>query len=90
MGRPGCFEVARDSHWGWPYDVKIGQHQFLGHVATAIFVEVPMYRLFHDGEVPAGLSKMKPPKDDDFGRKGAEADYVSIAGTVCPFSTREI
>jgi len=22
-----------------------------------------MYRLFHDGEVAAGLSKLKPPKD---------------------------
>src|SRR5437879_7020792 len=40
-------------------------------------LEVPMYRLFHDGEVPAGLSKLKPPKDDEFGRKGAEADYFS-------------
>ena len=39
---------------------------------------VPMYRLFHDGEVPAGLSKVKPPKDDDeFGRTGAQADYFS-------------
>ena len=41
-------------------------------------LEVPMYRLFHAGEVPAGLSKMKPPKDDDqFGSKGKEADYLS-------------
>jgi transcriptional regulator with XRE-family HTH domain len=40
-------------------------------------LEVPMYRLFHDGEVPAGLSKLKPPKDDVFGRKGAQADYLS-------------
>jgi transcriptional regulator with XRE-family HTH domain len=40
-------------------------------------LEVPMYRLFHDGEVPAGLSKMKPPKDDEFGSKGTEADYFS-------------
>jgi hypothetical protein len=40
-------------------------------------LEVPMYRLFHDGEVPAGLSKLKPPKDDEFGRRGAEADYLS-------------
>jgi len=36
-----------------------------------------MYRLFHAGEVPAGLSKMKPPKDDEFGSKGREADYFS-------------
>src|SRR5260370_29005595 len=39
--------------------------------------EVPMYRLFHDGEVPAGLSKLKPPKGDEFGSRGAEADYLS-------------
>src|SRR5260221_11897913 len=40
-------------------------------------LEVPMYRLFHDGEVPAGLSNLKPPKDDEFGSKGREADYFS-------------
>ena len=56
-----------------------------GHTVPAIetlekmarSLEVPMYRLFHAGEVPAGLSKMKPPKDDEFGSKGAEADYFS-------------
>ena len=56
-----------------------------GHTVPAIetlekmarALEVPMYRLFHDGEVPSGLSKLKPPKDDEFGRKGAEADYFS-------------
>jgi hypothetical protein len=36
-----------------------------------------MYRLFPAGEVPAGLSKLIPPKDDEFGHKGAEADYFS-------------
>jgi hypothetical protein len=41
-------------------------------------LEVPMYRLFHDGEVPAGLIKLKPSKDDDeFGSRGAQADYLS-------------
>src|SRR5690348_16961018 len=40
-------------------------------------LEVPMYRLFHDGEVPAELTKMKPPKDDGFGTKGREAGYFS-------------
>src|ERR1700746_3234908 len=40
-------------------------------------LEIPMYRLFHDGEVPAGLSKLKPPRDDEFGRRGKEADYFS-------------
>src|ERR1700704_2330390 len=41
-------------------------------------LEVPMYRLFHDGEVPAGLSKLRPPKQsDEFGSKGSEADYLS-------------
>src|SRR5258708_4071285 len=53
-------------------------------------LEVPMYRLFHDGEVPAGLSKLKPPKDDEFGSRGREADYFSklrmpkrLLGTPC-------
>jgi transcriptional regulator with XRE-family HTH domain len=40
-------------------------------------LEVPMYRLFYDGEVPAGLSKPKPPKNDEFGSRGSEADYLS-------------
>jgi transcriptional regulator with XRE-family HTH domain len=38
---------------------------------------VPMYRLFHQGEVPASLHKLKPPKGDEFGSKGSEADYFS-------------
>jgi len=40
-------------------------------------LEVPMYRLFHDGEAPASLRKLKPPKDDEFGSKGDEATYLS-------------
>jgi transcriptional regulator with XRE-family HTH domain len=40
-------------------------------------LEVPMYRLFHDGEATASLRKMKAPKDDQFGSRGAEADYLS-------------
>ena len=36
-------------------------------------LEVPMYRLFHDGEVPAGLSKLKPPKDDEVTRSKGKA-----------------
>jgi len=57
-----------------------------GHTVPAIetlekmarALEVPMYRLFHDGEVAAGLSKLKPPKDnDEFGSRGAQADYLS-------------
>src|SRR5258705_5613135 len=41
-------------------------------------LEVAMYRLFHDGEVAAGLSKLNPPKDnDEFGSRGAQADYLS-------------
>jgi transcriptional regulator with XRE-family HTH domain len=56
-----------------------------GHTVPAIetlekmarSLEVPMYRLFYDVEVPAGLSKLKPPKIDEFGQKGAEADYFS-------------
>src|SRR5258706_4252042 len=57
-----------------------------GHTVPAIetlekmarALEVPMYRLFHAGEVPAGLSKMKPPKnDDEIGSRGVQADYLS-------------
>src|SRR6201997_1416445 len=56
-----------------------------GHTVPAIetlekmarALEGPMYRLFHDGEVPAGLSKPKPSKDDEFGSRGAQADYFS-------------
>jgi transcriptional regulator with XRE-family HTH domain len=40
-------------------------------------LEVPMYRLFHDGEAPASLRKMKPAKDDEWGSKGEEAAYLS-------------
>src|SRR6266853_4701727 len=40
-------------------------------------LEVPMYRLFYDGEAPASLRKLKPPKDEEFGSTGAEADYLS-------------
>jgi transcriptional regulator with XRE-family HTH domain len=41
-------------------------------------LEVPMYRLFHEGEVPASMSKVKRAKDDDeFGSRGVQADYLS-------------
>jgi transcriptional regulator with XRE-family HTH domain len=40
-------------------------------------LEEPMYRLFYDGEAPASLRKLKPPKEDEFGSNGAEADYLS-------------
>ena len=40
-------------------------------------LEEPMYHLFYDGEAPASLLKLKPPKEDEFGSKGAEADYLS-------------
>jgi len=57
-----------------------------GHTVPAIetlekmarALEVPLYRLFYDGEVPAGLSKLKPPAEShEFGSKGKEADYLS-------------
>ena len=40
-------------------------------------LEVPMYRLFHDGEAPTSLLKVKPAKDDEFGNRGKEAAYLS-------------
>jgi len=56
-----------------------------GHTVPAIetlekmarALEVPMYRLFHDGEAPASLRKLKPPKDDEWGSKGEDAVYLS-------------
>ena len=39
-------------------------------------LEVPMYRLFHEGEAPSTLRKFKP-KDDEFGSRGAGAEYFS-------------
>jgi transcriptional regulator with XRE-family HTH domain len=40
-------------------------------------LEVPMYRLFHDGEAAAGIRKLKLPKDDEWGSKGPEAHYFT-------------
>ena len=40
-------------------------------------LEVPLYRLFHDGEAAASLRKLKPPKEDEFGSTCSEADYLS-------------
>jgi transcriptional regulator with XRE-family HTH domain len=40
-------------------------------------LEVPMYRLFHDGEAPASLRKMKPANDDEWGSTGEDAVYLS-------------
>jgi transcriptional regulator with XRE-family HTH domain len=39
-------------------------------------LEVPMYRLFYDGEVPTSLRTSKPPKQDEFGSTGGGADYL--------------
>src|ERR1700731_2439892 len=44
---------------------------------SARALEVPMYRLFHDGEAPASLRRFKPPKDDEFGSTGEDAVYLS-------------
>ncbi len=41
-------------------------------------LEVPMYRLFHDGEAPASVRSLKLPKGgEEWGSKGSPADYVS-------------
>src|ERR1700730_3042290 len=40
--------------------------------------EVPMYRLFHEGEAASSIRKLQLPKDDaEWGSKGHEADYLS-------------
>ena len=56
-----------------------------GHTVPAIetlekmarALEVPMYRLFHDGEVGASIHKLKPAQDDEWGSRGKEVDYLS-------------
>jgi transcriptional regulator with XRE-family HTH domain len=40
-------------------------------------LEVPMYRLFHEGEVGASIRKLEPAKDDEWGGRGKQADYLS-------------
>jgi transcriptional regulator with XRE-family HTH domain len=57
-----------------------------GHTVPAIetlekmarALEVPMYRLFHEGEVGASIRKLTPPTgSEEWGSKGREADYLS-------------
>ena len=57
-----------------------------GHTVPAIetlekiarALEVPMYRLFHEGEVATSVRKLKHPKDRDArGSTGDDADYLS-------------
>jgi hypothetical protein len=42
-------------------------------------LEVPMYKLFHEGEAPASVREFKLPKDnaESWGSTGATADYLS-------------
>jgi transcriptional regulator with XRE-family HTH domain len=41
-------------------------------------LEVPMYRLFHDGEAASSIRSLKRPTDsEEWGSKGKEADYLS-------------
>jgi len=57
-----------------------------GHTVPAIetleklarALEVPMYRLFHDGEAASSIRTLKLPKDnEEWGKTGAQADYLS-------------
>ena len=56
-----------------------------GHTVPAIetlekmarALEVPMYRLFHDGEVGASIRKLEPAKDDEWGSRGNAANDLS-------------
>jgi transcriptional regulator with XRE-family HTH domain len=41
-------------------------------------LEVPIYRLFHDGEAEASIRNMKLPScGEEWGSKGSPADYLS-------------
>jgi transcriptional regulator with XRE-family HTH domain len=57
-----------------------------GHTVPAIetlekmarALEVPMYRLFHEGEVGASIRKLTPSTgSDEWGNNGRAADYLS-------------
>jgi transcriptional regulator with XRE-family HTH domain len=57
-----------------------------GHTVPAIAtleklaraLEVPMYRLFHEGEVASSIHKLKLPKNsEEWGSTGKAADYLS-------------
>lgn len=57
-----------------------------GHTVPAIetlekmarALEVPMYRLFHDGEAAPSVRKLKQPNhSEEWGGKGDDADYLS-------------
>jgi transcriptional regulator with XRE-family HTH domain len=57
-----------------------------GHTVPAIetleklarALEVPMYRLFHEGKVASSIHKLKLPKDsEEWGSTGKAADYLS-------------
>jgi transcriptional regulator with XRE-family HTH domain len=46
-------------------------------------LEVPMYRLFHDGEAASSIRKLKLPKDsEEWGSTGDQADYLSKLRTL--------
>lgn len=55
-----------------------------GHTVPAIetlekmarALEIPMYQLFYDGEVPATLQKLKLKDDTNWGTTGRDADYL--------------
>ena len=41
-------------------------------------LEVPMYRLFHDGQAEPSVREFKQPQGDDgWGSKGRDADYLA-------------
>ncbi len=41
-------------------------------------LEVPMYRLFHEGEAASSIRNLKlPTRSEDWGSTGKEADYLS-------------
>lgn len=57
-----------------------------GHTVPAIetlekmarALEIPMYRLFHEGEVGESIRNLKlPARSEEWGNKGKEADYLS-------------
>src|SRR3981081_4099704 len=74
-------DIEKRTGWRRCYISRVENGHTVPAVATlekmARALEVPMYRLFHDGEAPASLRKLKPPKDDEWGSTGGEAVYLS-------------
>ena len=78
--RESVYDLPFEDRFDLAFSIGVIHH--LEHPERALekmarALEVPMYRLFHDGEAPTLLRKLKPPTEDEFGSTGDEAAYLS-------------